>query len=744
MLLPGDKVKDCEVIAPLGSGGMARLYLARRRGVGGFSRLVTLKLVHPHLIEDERIVKLFLDEARISAHVAHPNVVHVEEVGKFGDSYFIAMEYVHGVSLAELLARLNERRLRLRPKLCVWLAGQIAEALHAAHEAKGENGAPLGIVHRDVSPQNVLVGHTGHVKLIDFGIARSQTEADPRIGARAVLGKLRYMSPEQLRLERADRRTDVYALGVMLWEMLAGRNLLRCRRLDDEGDWTIRENPPPPSKYSAHSTPSLDRVVSKAIAFDPADRYDSAFQFRTALLRADPAAATLDAPMVAALMRSMLGDELDRRRASWPSEVSGALEGETDGPSSQKWSLEDLTSNNLGLFPILEAQAADELERAAESAALSCDTSQAGDDAAIEEDSGEYSDGDEYPDFSGATDDYADTCQASGAYADTGHYSGDYADVSEQDDDDAEPTVAIRSARPPLAAVEPAMPMLASSYTDMMLAASMTSMSEPTFASVRADLMLALATASVSYDPREGLRVENSTQILPSRFVAQEYEPTTVHSSVIDIPEIHAHAELVPASAIDTLNCPPVLARPLESLTSALAFRAAVIASGCLAVGMLLGSLLPRPAQGEPRPQQPPVEYVVVSTAAVAHAALDSVPMPSQPSAATPPTTVTTPEVDVTRSAEAAAAPQDCAAGGAARTLTGSYRDALDGSNAADSGGCRTEVASERSGRSVRYEARVYGSRRSAARLGKHWMSASWSTKRAASRKAKWSDRADD
>src|SRR4051812_6229898 len=143
MLSPSDKVKDYEVIAPLGSGGMARLYLARRRGVGGFSRLVTLKLVHPHLIEDERIVKLFLDEARISAHVAHPNVVHVEEVGKFGDSYFIAMEYVHGVSLAELLARLNERRLRLRPKLCVWLAGQIAEALHAAHEARGENGAPL-------------------------------------------------------------------------------------------------------------------------------------------------------------------------------------------------------------------------------------------------------------------------------------------------------------------------------------------------------------------------------------------------------------------------------------------------------------------------------------------------------------------------------------------------------------------------------------------------------------------------
>jgi serine/threonine-protein kinase len=345
MLSPGDKVKDCEVIAPLGSGGMARLYLARRRGVGGFSRLVTLKLVHPHLIEDENIIKLFLDEARISAHVAHPNVVNVEEVGRYGDSYFIAMEYVHGVSLAELLARLTERRLRLRTKLCVWFAAQVSEALHAAHEAKGENGVPLNIVHRDVSPQNVLIGHTGHVKLIDFGIARSHSENDQRLGDRTVLGKLRYMAPEQLRLEHADRRTDVYALGVMLWEMLAGRNMLRCQRFDDERDWAIRENPPPPSKYSSHSTPLLDRVVLKAIACEPNQRYDSAFQFRAALLRAEPAAVKLDAPMVAALMRSMIGDELDRRRASWPSEVAGELEPKADITTSQGWNLEELTAN---------------------------------------------------------------------------------------------------------------------------------------------------------------------------------------------------------------------------------------------------------------------------------------------------------------------------------------------------------------------------------------------------------------
>jgi serine/threonine-protein kinase len=728
MLSPGDIVKDCEVIAPLGSGGMARLYLARRRGVGGFSRLVTLKLVHPHLIEDERIVKLFLDEARISAHVAHPNVVHVEEVGKFGDSYFIAMEYVHGVSLAELLARLTERRLRLRPKLCVWLAGQIAEALHAAHEANGEDGLPLGIVHRDVSPQNVLIGHTGHVKLIDFGIARSQAENDQRLGGSAVLGKLRYMSPEQLRLETADRRTDVYALGVMLWEMLAGRNLLRCRQVDDERDWSTRENPPPPSKYSAHSSPSLDRVVLKAIAFDPSERYDSAFQFRTALLRADPAAATLDAPMVAALMRSMLGDELDRRRASWPSEVSGELEAKADETGSQ-WSLEDLTSNNLGLFPMLGNGAGGEADHAPEPEYVDEDV----DEAAGAED--------EYPDFSGDSDDYADTCQDSDVYADT-RLDSDYVgadEEDEEDDDEADPTVAIRSARP-LARVDDGIPMLASSYADMMLAASTTSMTEPMFASVRADLMLALATASVSYHPRDGLRVVNSTLMLPSHIVDGPKEQTTVDMSVIDMPAIRAEAEFVPPTAIDTLNCPPVPLRPLESLSSTLVFRAATIASVCLAVGMLLGSLMSRPAQRRPSAQHPPVEYVVVSAAA-ARAAVDAVPAPVQPTAAVAipqPTSVTTPEVDVTRAGEAAEAPQDCAAGpGGAKILTGGYRDPLSGECEAG-----VDVDAARASRVARREARGYSGRRNAARATRHASGAS--SKRSTGRKAKWSGHSAD
>ncbi|MEY4513003.1 MAG: hypothetical protein RLZZ450_5125, partial [Pseudomonadota bacterium] len=340
-------VKDYEVIAPLRSGGMALLYLARRRGVGGFNRLVVLKLVHPDLVEDAAMTSLFLAEARISAHVAHPNVVHVEEVGRVGDTYFIAMEYVHGVSLSELLQSLSDRRLRMSPKLCVWVAAQLAEALHAVHEARGENDAPLHIVHRDVSPQNVLIGHTGHVKLIDFGIAKSHPTDDLTGHGRAVLGKLGYMAPEQLRLDRVDRRTDVYALGVLLWEMLSARSLFRCQRIDDEHDWATREAPPAPSEFSPMDHDALDRVVLKAIALDPRDRFETALAFRAALLRAEPTTMQVDAPRFAALMQTLLGEELARRQASLPSELSFQFQMEASATTAKALQLSELTAEIL-------------------------------------------------------------------------------------------------------------------------------------------------------------------------------------------------------------------------------------------------------------------------------------------------------------------------------------------------------------------------------------------------------------
>lgn len=316
MLSPSDKISAYELIAPLGKGGMAQLYLARRRGEGGFSRLVTLKFVHDHLSSNEDIVRLFLQEARLSSHITHPNVVRVEDVGRCGDSYFIAMEYVHGVSLAELLSCVRHMRVQLEPALYIWIGAQIAEALHAAHEARCENGAPLGIVHHDVSPENVLVSDTGHVKLIDFGIARCRTESDA--DKDALRGKVRYMAPELLLKDPADRRADVYALGVMLWEMLTGRNLLRCRSLEDPRDWATRTDPPAPSRYNGSVNAALDRAVLDALAYEPSERYADALQFRAALLGADIDAARLDAPRVAQLIEPVLGRALARQRTHGP------------------------------------------------------------------------------------------------------------------------------------------------------------------------------------------------------------------------------------------------------------------------------------------------------------------------------------------------------------------------------------------------------------------------------------------
>jgi serine/threonine protein kinase len=339
MLSPGDRVRDYEVVAPLRSGGMGTLYLARRRGIGGFARLVALKVVHSQLPGQRSVQQSLLDEARISAHINHPNVVQVEEAGRAGDLCFIAMEYVHGISLAELLEELAERGQRMNPKLCVWLAAQMAEGLRAIHAATGEDGTPLHIVHRDVSPQNMLVSRTGHIKLIDFGIADSQQTQQCRGRRCAMLGKLGYMAPEQLRLELVDRRCDVYALGVVLWEMLTCRRFLRCERVDDERDWALRRSPPPPSQFAARISPALDAVVLKALAYEPSARYQGALALRTALLNAVPLASRVDAPTLEAALRALLEKRLERLGAAWPSEVRAAPEADEADESEEQTSV---------------------------------------------------------------------------------------------------------------------------------------------------------------------------------------------------------------------------------------------------------------------------------------------------------------------------------------------------------------------------------------------------------------------
>jgi len=268
---------------------MATLFLGKRVGAAGFTRPVAIKVIHTHLADDPKFTRMFIDEAMLSAKIQDPHVVHVEELGEAEGTYYLVMEYVAGASLAEFLRALRSKQRALNVDVAVWLAAQVAAGLHAAHEATNEAGEPLRIVHRDVSPQNVLLAFKGHVKLIDFGIAKGGTPKETASGS--LRGKVAYMPPEQALGEEVDRRADIYALGVVLWEMLTMRRLF-----DAENEFLLLEkvrNPKvvPPGSLVNGIPPALDDVVMKALAADPELRIGTADELRAMLL------ATFQAPL---------------------------------------------------------------------------------------------------------------------------------------------------------------------------------------------------------------------------------------------------------------------------------------------------------------------------------------------------------------------------------------------------------------------------------------------------------------
>jgi serine/threonine-protein kinase len=334
----GSRIRDYEIVARLKAGGMATLFLARRVGAAGFSRHVAIKVVHPHLAEDQGFIRMFIDEALLSARIQHPNVVHVEELGEDHGTYFLAMEYVHGSALSTMLGSLAKLERRLSPEIAVWIAMRIADGLHAAHELRGDDGHPLGVVHRDVSPQNVIVSMSGHVKLIDFGIAKVRTSSGKKTETGSLKGKLRYMSPEQAYGQPIDRRTDVYALAIVLWEMLtmhrmfAGGNDLAI--LDQVRNPHIA----PPSQLAPGIPPALDRVILTALARDPAHRPATAQDFRRMLGEALPEANNVDAGRVAEVLEAVLGERLEARRAALPESLSGVAI-PTTGPVPEERSM---------------------------------------------------------------------------------------------------------------------------------------------------------------------------------------------------------------------------------------------------------------------------------------------------------------------------------------------------------------------------------------------------------------------
>jgi serine/threonine protein kinase len=304
-----------EIIGELARGGMGTVYLARHAGEAGFQRLFAVKVLHAHLAEEAGFVDMLRDEARIAARIHHPNVVAVVDIGTQGDAHYIVMEYVEGPSFATLWKRSRDQRPF---DMIISVMLDTLEGLHAAHTLTDEDDQPLQLVHRDVSPQNVLVGVDGVARITDFGIAKAESRiASTQPGMRK--GKLQFMSPEQIKdAEKIDLRTDVWAAGVVLYSLLTGEHLFR----DDNDAATVHnviskeiqapstrgENPPPAA---------FDAIIMKALERDPTKRYDTALDMADELRKAAVESGLLGSRHgVARWVTTTFGEELESRRAA--------------------------------------------------------------------------------------------------------------------------------------------------------------------------------------------------------------------------------------------------------------------------------------------------------------------------------------------------------------------------------------------------------------------------------------------
>jgi eukaryotic-like serine/threonine-protein kinase len=271
-----------ETISPIASGGMATVYLGRALGAGGFERRVAIKVMHEHISDDLDFEAMFLDEARLAAQIHHPNVVSTIDVQKSEEGMFLVMEYVEGASLKRILRELRQRKEVMPIAIAVRVMVDALAGLHAAHELHDHDGKPLEIVHRDVSPHNILVGTDGITRLLDFGVARAAARLGST-GAGTLKGKIAYMPPEQGRGDEIDRRADVYAAGVVLWELLTGQRLFEAEHDGALVPMILAGPERSPAEANPRVPEAVDRVCMKALAVDPAQRFATAEDFADAL-----------------------------------------------------------------------------------------------------------------------------------------------------------------------------------------------------------------------------------------------------------------------------------------------------------------------------------------------------------------------------------------------------------------------------------------------------------------------------
>jgi eukaryotic-like serine/threonine-protein kinase len=263
-------------------GGMAEIYLAKTQGIGGFEKYLALKLVHPNFADDQSFIQMLINEAKIAVTLNHVNIAQVFDLGLHDGTYYISMEYVDGADLFKVMRRLSDRSIPVPIDVAVYIGQEIAASLSYAHRKLDSSGRPLNIIHRDISPQNIMLSAAGEVKLIDFGIARADNlKGRTKVGV--IKGKYSYMSPEQAWGEPLDHRTDVFSAGVVLYEVLTGEMLYLCEDMHLVLEMVRRANIAPPSSRRKEIPEELDRIILKAVAKDPADRWKNAQEFQAAL-----------------------------------------------------------------------------------------------------------------------------------------------------------------------------------------------------------------------------------------------------------------------------------------------------------------------------------------------------------------------------------------------------------------------------------------------------------------------------
>jgi serine/threonine-protein kinase len=306
----------------IAAGGCATVHLGQLRGAAGFSRLVAVKRLHAAYASDDALAAMFVDEARLTSRLHHPNIVSTLDVVAEDGELFLVLEYVHGVSLASLIRTLRGRQDALPAEVAITIVAGALHGLHAAHVAIDERGEPLRIVHRDVSPQNILVGADGVPKIADFGVAKAVGRAQNTTEGQ-IKGKIGYMAPEQLRSGEVDKRSDVFAASVVLWEALTGERMYGTRDAAGIVGEVLFSKPRPPGQLVDGLPHGLDAAVLRGLAKDPGDRYATAEEMALAL---EDLVTPLGRHDLGAWVQSIAASELEER-ARAISEMEGDFSG---------------------------------------------------------------------------------------------------------------------------------------------------------------------------------------------------------------------------------------------------------------------------------------------------------------------------------------------------------------------------------------------------------------------------------